>query len=50
VSTSDARLHFGLGDATQVDRLEVRWPSGITEARADLAADNVVSLNEGRPK
>jgi len=27
-STSDPRLHFGLGSATKVDKLEIRWPSG----------------------
>jgi ASPIC and UnbV len=28
LSASDRRLHSGLGDATRVDRVEVRWPSG----------------------
>ena len=27
-SQSDLRLHFGLGNATNVDKLEIRWPSG----------------------
>ena len=30
-SSSDQRLHFGLGPATTIDKLEVRWPSGLTE-------------------
>ena len=31
LSSSDLRLHFGLGNRTTVDHLEVRWPSGRTE-------------------
>ena len=31
VSQSDPRLHFGLGQARRVDRLEVRWPSGAVQ-------------------
>ena len=30
-SNNDLRVHFGLGDATKIDRVEVRWPSGRTE-------------------
>ena len=30
LSASDPRVHFGLGDASRVDRLEVRWPSGAS--------------------
>ena len=26
ISAGDPRVHFGIGDATRVDRLEVRWP------------------------
>ncbi len=51
-SQNDLRVHFGLGDAARVDRLEVRWPSGLEEELHDLAADRVVRLEEGqgRPK
>jgi hypothetical protein len=30
-SQSDRVLHFGLGSATRVDRVEIKWPSGATE-------------------
>jgi len=30
-STSDPRLHFGLGDSTMIEALEVHWPSGAKE-------------------
>src|SRR5256885_8562294 len=29
LSQSDMRIHFGLGDASRIDRVEIRWPSGL---------------------
>jgi hypothetical protein len=49
LSAHDPRVHFGLGDATRVDRLEIRWPSGRVEARADVPADRVVEWAEPEP-
>ncbi len=49
-SAGDPRLHFGLGPATRVDRLEVRWPSGRVDQFRDLAADKRYRLREGEPK
>jgi len=40
-------LHFGLGAATKIDRLTVRWPSGGTESHEDLPVDVVFVLHEG---
>src|ERR1019366_6668253 len=31
MSSSDRRVHFGLGAETAVDHVEIRWPSGITQ-------------------
>ena len=31
LSASDPRVHLGLGPCSQIDRLEVRWPSGVVE-------------------
>ncbi len=42
-----SRLHFGLGDATQIDRLTVRWPSGAVQTLENLAADRHVMITEG---
>jgi hypothetical protein len=39
---------FGLGAATKIDRLEVRWPSGATETFDAPAIDKTVTLNEGK--
>jgi hypothetical protein len=48
LSQSDLRLHFGLGAATSIDRLEVQWPSGRTESLTKVPADQIVVLEEGR--
>jgi hypothetical protein len=47
VSQRDFRLHFGLGSAAKVDRLEIRWPAGQMEAFSDVAANQLVRIREG---
>ena len=47
ISQNDLRVHFGLGDAARVDRIEVRWPSGLVESWADVPADRILELVEG---
>jgi len=47
-SASDPRLHFGLGNATQVDSIEVHWPSGAVDHVGPLPADQQVTIEEGR--
>jgi hypothetical protein len=46
-SNNDMRLHFGLGHATSVASMEVRWPSGRDEVFPGVAADRIISLREG---
>jgi hypothetical protein len=46
-SAEDLRLHFGLGTNAIIDRLEVRWPSGLQEPRTRVAVDRVVRVTEG---
>lgn len=46
-SSNDPRLHFGLGDATQVDELKIRWPSGAVQTFKAVAADRILTLEEG---
>jgi enediyne biosynthesis protein E4 len=46
-SNNDMRLHFGLGQATHVASIEVRWPSGRSEVFPGVAADQIISLKEG---
>jgi hypothetical protein len=47
LSTSDPRLHFGLGSAASFDRIEVSWPSGLREQFPAGSGDRFVSLVEG---
>jgi hypothetical protein len=46
LSQNDSRLHFGLGSATTVDKLIVRWPSGREQTLEKLAADRVLTVEE----
>lgn len=41
-------LHFGVGTATVIDRVELRWPSGMTQFVENLGVDQVVTLVEGQ--
>jgi hypothetical protein len=47
ISSSDMRVHFGLGAASRIEWVEVRWPSGIVEKFADLGVDAIHTLKEG---
>ena len=47
LSQNDLRLHFGLGKAERVDRVEIRWPSGKTETLTNLAARSFYTVKEG---
>ncbi len=47
-STHDPRLHFGLGDATTIDSVEVHWPSGSVEKFTIDKPDQIVPLTEGK--
>jgi enediyne biosynthesis protein E4 len=46
LSQGDARPHFGLGPRQEVDRLELRWPSGTTQVLTNIAADQILKLRE----
>jgi hypothetical protein len=47
ISNNDMRVHFGLGSATKIDWIEIRWPSGRLEKFDELASDTFHTLNEG---
>jgi hypothetical protein len=49
LSTNDRRLHFGLGTATRVDRVLVRWPDGATETRTSLSVDRILAIDRQAP-
>jgi hypothetical protein len=44
LSSEDPRAHFGLGKATQVKELIVRWPDGKVTQQRDIAADRIVTI------
>jgi hypothetical protein len=48
LSTSDPRPHFGLGQATRVDDIEIHWPSGKVEHFSVPAVDKIVTMTEGQ--
>jgi hypothetical protein len=50
LSTNDLRPHFGLGQATSVEALEVQWPSGKVEKFTVPGVDRIVTLTEGQGK
>ena len=39
--------HFGLGSATSVDSLVIRWPSGLREVFLNIPADQSIQITEG---
>ncbi len=46
MSSSDKRVHFGLGGETGVRTIEIRWPSGIRQTLTDVAADRILKVDE----
>ena len=47
-SSSDQRVHFGLGPATKVEKVEIQWPSGTKQELAAPAIDRIFSVEEGK--
>jgi hypothetical protein len=48
-ASNDPRVHFGLGAAATVDRLEITWPDGRTQTLEQVAADRVLRLEAPAP-
>lgn len=46
LSQSSKTLHFGLGDVTVLDRVEIRWPSGVRQTLASPAVDRLHDVVE----
>jgi len=45
-SSSDSRVHFGLGTNRRVKEIEIRWPSGIRQTLQNVVADRIVEIRE----
>jgi hypothetical protein len=48
MSANDPRLHFGLGQATQVDKVEIHWPDGQQEIVSLPGVDRYFAIEEGK--
>ena len=46
MSSSDKRVHFGLGGETRVASIEIRWPRGAVQRLENVAADRFVNVEE----
>jgi len=46
LSSNDIRLHFGLGKAKTIQRIEVRWPSGLRQVLTDVAVNQILAVEE----
>ncbi len=46
LSSSDKRVHFGLGANTAVSDVEIRWPSGIVQHLSNVKADQQLKVDE----
>jgi len=49
-SQNDMTLHFGLGAATKIDKLEIKWPDGSVESFDVPAVDKVITITQGKGK
>jgi hypothetical protein len=45
-SSSDSRVHFGLGTNRLIKEMEIRWPSGIKQTLHDVSVDRVMTVEE----
>jgi enediyne biosynthesis protein E4 len=46
LSSSDKRVHFGLGNESAAESIEIRWPSGIVQTLKAVAADRILQVDE----
>jgi hypothetical protein len=47
-SSSDQRLHFGLGSASTINKIEIDWPSGAKQEVSVPGIDRIVTIQEGK--
>jgi len=48
-SSSDKRVHFGLGEDAVIQKIELRWPTGVRQVLTNVKADQVVTIVESAP-
>ena len=45
-SSSDSRVHFGLGANRRIKEIEIRWPSGIRQKLQEVEVDRCMTIRE----
>lgn len=45
-SSSDKRIHFGLGRDSRIKEIELRWPSGTVQVLRNVMADQILKITE----
>jgi hypothetical protein len=46
MSSSDKRVHFGIGSETKIASVEIRWPGGVVQVLKDVKADQILTVDE----
>ena len=49
-SSSDKRVHFGLGEDTVIDSIELKWPTGVRQVLTNVKADQILTIVESSTK
>ncbi|SPF43242.1 ASPIC/UnbV domain protein [Candidatus Sulfopaludibacter sp. SbA4] len=47
-SSADSGVHFGLGKLTTIPKIEIRWPGGAVQTLTGVAADQVLTVKQGK--
>jgi hypothetical protein len=45
-SQNHKRIHFGLGQNTKIDRITIRWPSGVVQELREITVDQILQIIE----
>lgn len=48
-SSSDKRVHFGLGTDSQIEKIEIIWPSGFRQSLGKTSVNQILTIEEPRP-
>jgi hypothetical protein len=49
MSSSDKRVHFGLGGEKQIRSIEIRWPRGAVQTLSNITGDQFLKVEEPLP-
>jgi hypothetical protein len=48
MSSSEKRVHFGLGPETKINSVDIHWPSGIEQTLRNVVADQFLTVDENK--